>query len=202
MNSTFLLVYYRVYTENGLLLPKSAAGTGDPSLGRILGIAVTPPRTVLSLKKHLRVVEGPTYETLLDLYDSCAAPSPMDDKSTISLLTGSGPGSLQHKPLTLVLRTGCDTGHQSAIRSSRDFMTDSDPRYCMQPSIACVWHTIDCNLLPSVLHTVPKCWCGSLQETDQPQQSFHLTHKHCLHHTSAYGKRDYTMRVLRGGDIV
>jgi hypothetical protein len=61
---------------------------------------------VFSLKKHLRVVEGFTDECPVQLFDSCAAQSPMDDKSTILLLTGGGPGSLPHKPLALVFRDG------------------------------------------------------------------------------------------------
>jgi hypothetical protein len=155
MNSTFLLVYYRVYTEDGLLLSKSAVRTGDRSLGRILGMAVTPPHTVLSLKKCLCRVEGFKDGQTMELFDSCTAQSPMDDKRTISLLTESGPGSSQCKPLALVVSPPFEGGGLSAIRCLRDFVTDSEPRYRTQPiDCFCMATLLICNLLHSVLCSV------------------------------------------------
>jgi hypothetical protein len=169
VNEGSISVYYRIYTESGLVLSKSAAGTGDRSLGRIIGMAVTPPHTVLSLKKCLCRVEGFKDGQTMELFDSCTAQSPMDDKSTISLLTESGPGSSQHKPLALVVSPPFEGGGLSAIRCLQDFVTESEPRYRTQPSIACVRHTIHCNLSHSVLCTVPRNRCGPLQETRRTQ---------------------------------
>jgi hypothetical protein len=147
-NPTFLVVYYRVYTENGLLLSKSDAVTDDPSLGRILGMAVTPPHTVLSLMKCLRYVEGFAGTDLVELFDSCAAQLPMDDsdRSTISLLTVSGPGSLEHEPLALVVRNG---GRRRELIFAPSGQVSSSllkqNRYRTQPSIAHVRHMTDCS---------------------------------------------------------
>jgi hypothetical protein len=97
-----LLVYYRVYTEGGALLPKSSAETGDPSVGRILGRSIAPPHTAASLKQRICVAEDIDDSSRAKLFLSCTARSAMDDNDYVSLLTGTGPGLFPHEPMALV----------------------------------------------------------------------------------------------------
>jgi hypothetical protein len=129
-------VYYRVYTEDGAVMSKSSSETGDPSLGRILGRSVAPPHTVASLKKRLRDAEGVADHGRLELYLSCAAHSPMDDKSRISLLSGTGPGSFQQEPVALVVSNAEADGFKDGPEfansvDNTDTTPESELRYRM-----------------------------------------------------------------------
>ena len=134
MNS--LAVYYRIFTQFGAVLPKSSADIGDPSIGRILGMLVTPPHTVASLKKCLCRTEGVKGQCRVELFLSCTAQSPMDDGQRISLLPTSGPGSLSYESMALVVNDEKMEWSENLPEYASSLSTEiaAEPWYCMRPS--------------------------------------------------------------------
>src|ERR1700722_8453703 len=103
MIANYPTVYYRIYTQDGAVISKSSAQCDDPSMGCILGRSVAPPHTVASLKKRLCNVEGIADQSCVELFLSCAAKSSVCDDTRLSLLRGTGPGSLPQEPMALVV---------------------------------------------------------------------------------------------------
>jgi hypothetical protein len=94
-------VYYRVYTEDQAIPSVNPIYADDPSLGRIPATLVTPPHTVISLKRCLSKFENITGRTRL--YIAASSQTPMDDTGRVSILAYPGPGCNPNEPMALVV---------------------------------------------------------------------------------------------------
>ena len=104
-----LLVYYRIYHEDGAIPSKAPAAPGDPFLGRIKARSVPPPRrdTVKAVKLSIAKVEKieikdrPNTSLFLTPYSQ----SPMGDADKVTALNRTtGPGSTPQDPLAFVAK--------------------------------------------------------------------------------------------------
>jgi hypothetical protein len=98
-------VYYRVYAEDGAVESVNPVHSDDPYLGHISAELVTPPLTVISLKRCLSGVENIGGETAItSLFVSASSQTPMDDGDRMSILEDRGPGYTPNDPIALVAK--------------------------------------------------------------------------------------------------
>ena len=104
-----MLVYYRIYHEDGAIPSKAPAAPGDPFLGRIKARSVPPPHrdTVKAVKLSIAKVENieikdrPNTSLFLSPYSQ----SPMGDADKVTALNRTtGPGSTPQDPLAFVAK--------------------------------------------------------------------------------------------------
>ena len=95
-------VYYRTYAEDGPIPSKNPVYSDDPNLGRILAKRVTPPHTVINLKKCLSNAEDIDKNITASLFVSASSQTPMDDSGHVSILAYPGPGCAPHEPMALI----------------------------------------------------------------------------------------------------
>jgi hypothetical protein len=125
-----LLVYYRVYTEDGAIVPKTSGPSSicrDSSIARIKSTLVAPPHTIASLKRCLCKQEGFSDYTHAKLFHSLSSQSPLDNNQDFSILSNTRPGHQPNDPLALVV-----SRHQITPRScvlSAKLHLSSDSRY-------------------------------------------------------------------------
>ena len=94
-----LLVYYRIYAEDGAIPSKTPVAPGDPFLGHIKVRSVLPPRTVKAVKRNIAKVEDIKDRTNTSLFLTLYSQSPMDDADKF---IGTGPGSTPQEPVALI----------------------------------------------------------------------------------------------------
>ena len=100
-----MLVYYRIYAEDGAIPSNTAATPGDPFLGRIKVRSVPPPRTAKTVKRYIAKSENIKDRGSTSLFLTSYSKSPMDDtQKIITILNGTGPGSTPQEPLALVAK--------------------------------------------------------------------------------------------------
>lgn len=63
---------------------------------------VTPPHTVINLKRCLSGIEGIDVSDCTALFVSASSQTPMDDKGRVSILGYPGPGCTPNEPLALL----------------------------------------------------------------------------------------------------
>ena len=99
-----LLVYYRIYTEDGAIPSNTAAvAPGDPFLGRIKVGSVPPPRTARTVKRYIAKLENIKDRGSTSLFLTLYSKSPMDDAEKFTtIFNGTAPGSTLQEPLALV----------------------------------------------------------------------------------------------------
>jgi hypothetical protein len=97
-----LLVYYRVYAEDGAVPSANPVYSDDRYLGRITATLVAPPHTVISLKSCLSTVENIDDSVSTSLFIAASSRSPMDDAGRVSILAYPGPGCTPNEPMALV----------------------------------------------------------------------------------------------------
>ena len=112
-----MLVYYRIYAEDGALPSKTAVSSGDPFLGRIKFTSVPPPRNAKAVKGSITKVENIKDPESTTLYRTSYSQSPMDNSEKVSILNGTGPGSTPQKPLALVAKLS--NSERNALVSGR-----------------------------------------------------------------------------------
>ena len=101
-----LLVYYRIYAEDGAIPSKTPVDPSDPFLGRIKIKSVPPPRTVKAVKlciakmENIKIKDGGSTSLFLTSYSE----SPMDDTEKVTILNGINPGSTPQEPLALLAK--------------------------------------------------------------------------------------------------
>jgi hypothetical protein len=94
-----LLVYYRIYAEDGAIPLKTPTAAGDLFLGCINAISVPPPRTIKSVKGSIAEVENIKHfntTVFLTPYSQL----PLSDAEKFTLL----PRSTPQEPLALVAK--------------------------------------------------------------------------------------------------
>ena len=110
-----MLVYYRIYAEDGGIPSKTPAAPDDPFLGRIKSISVPPPRIVKTVKRSIKKVENIKGDESTSLFHTPYSESPMDDADKVIILNGAGPGSTPQEPLAFV--TKMSDSERSALES-------------------------------------------------------------------------------------
>ena len=103
---SFMLVYYRIYAEDGAIFSKTSVTPSDPFLGRIKARSVPPPGplTVKAVKRSIASVEDIKDREKTSLFLTPYSQSPMDDADKVTILNGTGPGSTPQEPLALVAK--------------------------------------------------------------------------------------------------
>ena len=112
-----LLVYYRIYAEDGAIPLKTPLAPGDPFLGRIKARSVPPPHTVKAVKRSIANVENIKDRTNTSLFLTQYSQSPMGDACEVTILDRTGPGSTPHEPLALVAKMTDSEPERSALES-------------------------------------------------------------------------------------
>ena len=99
-----LLVYYRIYAEDGAIPSMTPVASSNPFLGRIKARSVAPPHTVQTVKLSIASVENIKDCTSTSLFLTPYSQSPMGDTGKVAILNRTGPGSMQQEPLALVAK--------------------------------------------------------------------------------------------------
>ena len=129
-----LLVYYRIYAEDGAIFSKTPAAPGDPFLGRIKARYVPPPHTAKAVKRTIAKVENIKDRTSTSLFLTPYSQSPMGDADKVTILNRTGPGSTPQEPLALVAkmsdseRSALESGGRSGLASAQAAEPDSAPQ--------------------------------------------------------------------------
>ena len=110
-----MIVYYRIYAEDGALPLNTPVSPSDPFLGRIKFRSVPPPRTVKTVRGSITKVENIIDRESTTLYLTPYSRSPMDDAEKVTTLNGSRPGSTPQEPLALVAKMS--DSERSALES-------------------------------------------------------------------------------------
>ena len=112
-----LLVYYRIYAEDGAIPSKTPVASGDPFLGRIKARSVAPPHIVQNVKRSIVKVENIKDGTITSLFLTPHSQSPIGDAEKVTILNRTGPGSTPQEPLALVAKMS--NPERSALESER-----------------------------------------------------------------------------------
>ena len=124
-----MLVYYRIYAENGVIPSNTPVAPGDPFLGRIKYTSVPPPRTARTVKRCIANMENIENRERTSLFLTSYSQSPMDDTDKVSILNGTGrtgPGSTSQEPLALVAkmsdseRSDLESGRRGGLASAAE----------------------------------------------------------------------------------
>ena len=99
-----LLVYYRIYAEDGSIVSKTPAAPDDPFLGRIKARSVAPPHTAKAVKRSIAKMENIKDRTNTSLFFTPYSQSPMGDDDKVTILNRTGSGSTPQEPLALVAK--------------------------------------------------------------------------------------------------
>jgi hypothetical protein len=130
-----LLVYYRIYAEDGAIPSKTPAAPGDPFLGRIKARSVPPPHTVKAVKRKIAKVEDIKDPTSTSLFLTPYSQSPMADADKVTILNRTGPGSTPQEPLALVAkmsdseRSALESGRRGGLTSAESDTKPPEIRY-------------------------------------------------------------------------
>ena len=120
-----MLVYYRIYAEDGAIPSKTPAAPDDPFLGCIKARYVPPPHTVKAVKHSIAKVENIKDRKSTSLFLTAYSQSPMDDDGEVTILNRTGPGSTPQEPLALVAkmsdseRSALESGGRGGLASAQ-----------------------------------------------------------------------------------
>ena len=114
-----MLVYYRIYTEDGAIPSKIPATSGDPFIGRFKARSVPPPHNVKAMKLRIAKAEDINLNdpTSISLFLTPYSQSPMGDADKFTILNRTGPGSTPQEPLALVAKMS--DSERSVLESGR-----------------------------------------------------------------------------------
>ena len=124
-HSCVLLVYYRIYAEDGAIHSKKPVAP-DPFLGRIKAISVPPPHTAKNVKRSIAKVECIEDHANSVLFLTQYSQSPTGDTDKIAILNRTGPGSTPHEPLALVVKKSDSDRLESEGRAELASAADPD----------------------------------------------------------------------------
>ena len=129
-----MIVYYRIYAEDGALPSKTPFSPGDPFVGRIKFGSVPPPRTAKTVKRSIAKVENITDRESTSVFLTPYSQAPMDDAEKITIVNGTGPGSTAHEPLAHV-STMSDAERSKLKSGRRDGLANAEEPDTTPPGI-------------------------------------------------------------------
>ena len=121
-----MIVFYRIYAEDGALPSNMPVSPGDPFLGRIKYTSVPPPRTARTVKRCIANMENIENRESTSLFLTSYSQSPMDDTDKVSILNGTGPGFTPQEPLAFVAkmsdseRSDLESGRRGGLTSAAE----------------------------------------------------------------------------------
>ena len=128
-----LLVYYRMYAEDGAI-PSKTPTFGDSFLGRIKARSVPPPHhdTVRAVRRAIARVENIKDCTSTSLFLTPYSQSPLGNADKVTSLNCTGPESTPREPLAFVVRisnSGRSAQEMGRLRSadSTRYRTSNTP---------------------------------------------------------------------------
>ena len=122
-----MLVYYRIYAEDGAIPSNKPVAPGDPFLGRIKVGSVPPPRIFKTVKRSIAKMENIKDRESASLFLTPYSQAPMDDTEKVT----TGPGSTPQEPLALVAkisdseRSELESGRRSGLANAAE--SDTTP---------------------------------------------------------------------------
>jgi hypothetical protein len=131
-----MIVYYRIYTENGGIPSKRPVSADSPFLGQIKATSIPPPHTANSVKRSIARVEDikDRARTIL-----CLTPYsllPMEDVDDIGILDPMGPGFSPEEPVAFVAKVtdlelgGSDRSGKTQRSIRSEGSTGPETQYC------------------------------------------------------------------------
>ena len=102
-------VYYRVYDDDGEIVPKTSFDEDNPSLGRVNTLSVPPPYTVFSLKNCVIKSEDVSGDNV-QLFEDEDSESAMNDDDALTLLSDMFPGFIEDRPIAITYESGTKDG--------------------------------------------------------------------------------------------
>ena len=102
-------VYYRVYDDDGEIVPKTSFDEDNPSLGRVNTLSVPPPYTVSSLKNCVIESEDVSGDNV-QLFEDEDSESAMNDDDALTLLSDMFPGFIEDRPIAITYESGTKDG--------------------------------------------------------------------------------------------
>ena len=99
-----LLVYYRIYAEDGAIPSKIPVTPSNPFIGRIKAKSLPPPRIAETVKCGIATFENIKDGECASLFLTPYSGTPMGDADKVIILNGTGPGSTPQEPLALVAK--------------------------------------------------------------------------------------------------
>jgi hypothetical protein len=112
-----LLVYYRIYTEDGAIPSKIPVTPGDPYLGRIMAKFVPPPRNAKAVKRSIAKVENIKDRESSSIFLTPYSKSPMNDADRFTIINNTGPGYSAYAPVALVAKMSDSERSASSLES-------------------------------------------------------------------------------------
>ena len=129
-----LLVYYRIYAEDGAIPSKLPAAPSDPFIGRIKARSVPPPHTAKAVKHSIAKVENIKDRKSTSLFLTSYSQSPMGDDGKITILNRTGPGSTPQEPLAIVAKMS-DSERNAFESEGRGGLANGAELHTMPPEI-------------------------------------------------------------------
>ena len=102
-------VYYRVYDDDGEIVPKTSFDEDNPSLGRVNTLSVPPPYTVSSLKNCVIKSEDVSGDNV-QLFEDEDSESAMNDDDSLTLLSDMFPGLIEDRPIAITYESSTKDG--------------------------------------------------------------------------------------------
>ena len=99
-----LLVYYRIYAEDGSIFSKTSFNPDNPFIGRIVAKFVPPPHNAKAVKRSIAKVEKIKDRDSTTIFLTPYSKSSMDDADKFSSHDGAGPGCSADAPVALVAK--------------------------------------------------------------------------------------------------
>ena len=121
-----MLVYYRIYAEDGAIPSNKPVVPGDPFLGRIKVGSVPPLRTVKNVKRSIAKVENIKDRESTSLFLTPHSQAPIDDAENVTNPNGTRPGSMPEEPLALLAkmsnseRSDLESGRRGGLANAAD----------------------------------------------------------------------------------
>ena len=129
-----MLVYYRIYAEDGAIPSKTPASPSDPFLGRIKALSVPPPHTAKAVKRCIAKLENIKDRTNTSLFLTPYSQSPMDDADKVTIFNRADLGSTPQEPLALVAKMS-DTERSALESGGRGELVDAAESNTTTPKI-------------------------------------------------------------------
>jgi hypothetical protein len=117
-------LYYRLYNKGGAIESYNSIYSNDPFTSRILPKSLTPPQTVLSLKKHLCKIEGFSGSSAI-LFESLSSDAVLKDITHLKLpgRLGVSPGV----PMALLVGVAEEVKRQARPQAVNELIENPDP---------------------------------------------------------------------------